>query len=150
MNIRAMRLDDSVQVAPLITELGYPVSPQELAARFKTIDEGRNGVFVAEDDKGTVVGWMHVVHRDFLASTSRGEIVGLVVAQHAQKKGIGKALVQKAIEWTRKGNLDALRVTSNLKRTDSHGFYMHLGFELTKNSAVYNRIVSDADVVQLC
>ena len=137
MNIRLMTANDVNSVAPLLCELGYPVAADELAERFQRLDPGREVAFLAENG-GEVRGWIHLVRRDTLLVSERIEIVGLIVAGTARGTGLGKRLVAQGLEWARQNGVFRIRVTSNLKRRESHLFYRRLGFELTKESAVYD------------
>jgi len=132
-----MKVRDLPWVAPLLAELGYPVGLAELEQRFCKLDAASAISFVAERD-GNIGGWIHLTRRDTLLGTSRAEIVGLMVKADARGQGVGKALVAAGLKWSRAKGIARVRVTSNLKRTDSHPFYKNLGFTLTKESAVYD------------
>lgn len=135
--IREMKVRDLPWVAPLLAELGYPVGISELQERFCKLDAASAVSFVAER-KGHIGGWIHLTRRDTLLGPSRAEIIGLMVKADARGQGVGKALVAAGLTWSRGKGVARMRVTSNLKRTDSHPFYRNLGFTLTKESAVYD------------
>src|SRR5689334_15689759 len=120
MNIRAMTPGDVDPVADLVTQLGYPASPDDVLRRFKRID-GRNdqAVFVAEDSS-RVVGWLHVAAHPYLESDQSAEILGLVVADGARGRGIGAALVSAAEEWAIENGCHTLRVRSRITRDRAH------------------------------
>ncbi len=137
IEIRAMKVRDVPWVAPLMAELGYPVRPAELEQRYCGLDPAAAVSFVAER-AGTIVGWIHLVRRDTLLNSSRMEIIALVVKEDARGAGVGKALVNAGLDWSRAHGFATVRVTSNLKREESHPFYRRIGFQLTKESAVYD------------
>jgi 4-amino-4-deoxy-L-arabinose transferase-like glycosyltransferase len=74
-----------------------------------------------------------------LESGYRVEIVGLIVGQGCRRRGIGRALVQKAERWALEIGSQVLVVRSNTKRVESHDFYAALDFNATKTQAVYRK-----------
>ena len=136
MLVRPMTFKDCAHVAPLISELGYPVDPIQLQSRFEALDSKVHEVYVAEEN-GIVCGWIHAELRTALAASKRVEIMGMIVSRNYQGKGIGKLLLQQIEKWANSKNVDIVRVTSNLARKDSHPFYISAGYELQKQSAVY-------------
>ncbi|MFT4111733.1 GNAT family N-acetyltransferase [Silvibacterium sp.] len=86
-------------------------------------------VFVAIVDQ-TIAGTYELMIMDNLAK--RGLKSGIVedVAVHPdrQGKGVGRAMMQHALEQCRRNNCYKLTLSSNLIRTDAHRFYDSLGF----------------------
>ncbi len=123
------------RVAALSQQLGYPVTPAELEARFERLSGARShALFVAGEPVG---GWLHVEQRDSLESGESAEIVGLVVDDRRRREGLGRALVARAEVWAKERGLKRLRVRSNVAREESHRFYPALGFRLSKTQRVY-------------
>jgi GNAT superfamily N-acetyltransferase len=60
------------------------------------------------------------------------EINGLVIDQDHRGMGIGKLLVDKIKQWAREKNNSKIGLHCNVKRTEAHLFYEHLGFEEIK------------------
>src|SRR3954470_1909214 len=91
--VRDARPSDAGEIAQLLTELGYPVSPQRLGRRLQVLaGERATRVFVAEagDELCGVaaIHAMHLLERDY--PTCR--LTALVVAPEARGRGIGRAL----------------------------------------------------------
>ena len=66
-------------------------------------------VFVAEADDGTVVGRLSVGRDPHPASTHVAD-VGLMVAAGARRQGVGKALLQAAVDWARAAGVRKLEL----------------------------------------
>jgi GNAT superfamily N-acetyltransferase len=60
-------------------------------------------VFIAEDDEGGApLGLIHLqTDRDFYTGEEHGHVTDLIVADGAEGRGVGGALLRKAEEWTR-------------------------------------------------
>jgi putative acetyltransferase len=66
-------------------------------------------VFVAEAEDGTVVGRLSVGRDPHPASTHVAD-VGLMVAAGARRQGVGKALLQAAVDWARPAGVRKLEL----------------------------------------
>ncbi|MFL5941667.1 MAG: GNAT family N-acetyltransferase [Gaiellaceae bacterium] len=84
-------------------------------------------VFVAEDDAGTVVGRLSVGRDPHPASTHVAD-VGLMVAVGARRQGVGRALLQAAVDWARAAGVRKLELhvfpwnEAAIKLYESFGF----------------------------
>ena len=128
-----MTLTDASVVSELSGQLGYPMTESVIEGRIsKILTMDQHALFVAEVDS-TVVGWAHIYIAEILeAENSYVEINGLVVDESLRGHGIGKALIERSEEWARKRDIVDIRVRSSIKRTEAHGFYKKLGFEIVK------------------
>jgi len=141
--IRQANSSDTAAVARLCGQLGYPADEDSVNERFRAIDEDpHHAVFVAEDEDGSVVGWIHVMPRQTLLSSMVGELGGLVVDERGRRKGVGAALVAYAEEWALQSGYKELVVRSDTRRSESHSFYPALGFEVSKDQRVYRKSLS--------
>ena len=89
-----------------------------------------------------VVGWIHFYVRKTLAREGDAEIGGLIVDEPYRGRGIGKLLVEQALEWARKKGCRTVIVRSNVVREDTDQFYKSLGFRQTKTQSVYRRTLA--------
>lgn len=95
---------------------------------------------------GKVVGLVGygINARNFVSDKNSGEIVALYVLKNYQNRGIGKALLLKAIE--RIGNksivLFVLKGNGN-----AINFYKHMGFEFTGHKLTQK--ISDSEITEL-
>lgn len=136
MTIRPAIPTDVPKLADLTTQLGYPTTPEEAAARLAGLAaRPEDAVLVAEED-GEAVGWIHVSALCSLEMDPCAQIQGLVVDESRRGGGIGAALVEAAAEWAAGHGFRTLRVRSNVVRTRTHAFYERLGFARTKSQVV--------------
>lgn len=143
MQIRQASPEDAAVLADLATQLGYPSTPEQLAARLAALDGPDHAVLVAEDGDRVirVIGWLHVLARHHLETDSFAEIGGLVVDESCRGQGIGRRLVDAAVDWVRQKGIGELRVRSNVVRADAHRFYEREGFVRKKTQAVFSRLL---------
>ena len=87
-------------------------------------------VFVAEKDD-LIIGTFALLIMDNLAhvGTPSGVVEDVVVAQNYQGQGIGKAMMQFALDRCKDFGCYKMVLSSNLKRIEAHQFYESLGFE---------------------
>src|SRR5262245_58277058 len=113
---RPARAADARQLVSLVEELGYPSSLAALEARLAHLCERSDqAVFVAEEE-GELLGWVHVQECLSLASDPGGLVAGLVVDPAARRRGVGRALMGMAEDWTRARGLETLRLRSRVMR----------------------------------
>lgn len=138
-NLRHARIDDADAIAALATQLGYPTTPEQAAARLsQLLQRADHCVLVAEVD-GRVAGWAHVERRLILETGEKAELTGLVVDERDRRSGIGRRLVAAVERWARDRGLDAMTVRSNVARGAAHQFYPGLGYSAVKTQRVYKR-----------
>lgn len=87
-------------------------------------------VYVAENEAG-IIGTFALLIMDNLAhvGTPSGVVEDVVVAYEVQGKGIGKAMMNFAMERCKEVGCYKLVLSSNLKRHEAHAFYESLAFE---------------------
>lgn len=131
---------DAERLAALSSELGYPVTADEMGRRLAAL-LGRDSdiVLVAELEPGQVVGWVHGSEQRLLESGRRCELLGLVVDAHQRGRGVGRRLVDGVEEWARARGLEQMAVRSNVSRTESHPFYARLGYARVKTQHAYRK-----------
>ena len=135
LSLRPARQDDTFALAELSTELGYPASHSQLAARLAVLQAAPDShlVLVAELD-GEVCGWIHAYIRPLLESDTAVEIGGLVVATEQRGFGIGAALLTACEQWAQAKGIHTATLRSNTHRHDAHRFYQRHGYIHTKTS----------------
>ena len=147
INIRSATVDDSLALADLSTQLGYPTSPIQSANRIGVIlDSKEHAILVACLTEGTVVGWVHVFLAFRVEADQFAEIGGFVVAEEFRRRGIGRSLLAAAEEWVIQNGITKLRVRSRSSREDTHTFYERLGFSKSKKQHVFDKsLKTDAE-----
>jgi len=122
VKIRRARQADTVRIAELSGQLGYPTTTRAMAGRLKMALRERDGAcFVAETKEEGVVGWVHVSVTPLLEVERRAEVNGLVVDEKVRSLGAGWSLMQAAEEWARKKRCKGMSVRSNVLRERAHG-----------------------------
>jgi GNAT superfamily N-acetyltransferase len=140
VSLRAATEGDAKAITALAEELGYPANDEIMCERLSRL-VGRSDylVAVAQSDSGEICGWLQAHSSEALESGFRVEIVGLVTAQQMRRRGIGRLLVEWAESWAVRAGAQAIVVRSNVKRAESHGFYVALGYAYTKTQNVYRK-----------
>ncbi len=142
--LRPAAPEDVPVLAELAAQLGYPSTPEQIAARLAALwDLPGHTVLVAVDPAaGTVIGWIHVGSTRWLESEPYAEIGGLVVDSGWRGRRVGERLARAGIEWAATLRFREVRVRSNVVRTDAHRFYERLGFTRVKSQAVFTLATS--------
>jgi GNAT superfamily N-acetyltransferase len=80
---------------------------------------------------GKIVGTFSLAIMDNIAhlGKSSGLVEDVVVDKNMRSKGIGKKMMEYAIEICRNNNCYKMSLSSNIKRERAHNFYEKLGFE---------------------
>lgn len=140
MRIRPMVPADAGQVAELVTQLGYPSSPSQLARRFAVVAERPDhAVFVAVAPDGAVLGVIHARVADLLELDPSVAIESLVVDEGARGRGIGGSLVAEAEQWASARGIGAVWVRSNVTRVAAHRFYERRGYTRATTSFAFTK-----------
>lgn len=140
--LRAARPDDAEVVAALAEVLGYTVSPAECRERLARLSSSPDREVAVAEVEGRVRGWVEVARFESLTSPPAAQIVGLVVDPETRGLGLGRRLVEWSEAWARGRGLSALRLRSRQHRVEAHAFYLHLGFEKTKEQSLFVRSLS--------
>ena len=144
IRIRNAIPDDADAIARLSGELGYPTTAADARRRLFDIKTSTNhAVMVAEDESGTVVGWIHVFRSRRLGGEPFAELGGLVVTETQRGHGIGSRLVAEAEDWAAEREIATLRIRTRTTRNDARLFYEDLDFVLTKTQVVFERQLLD-------
>ena len=104
-------------------------SPAALLADYLEPGDGR--VFVAERD-GRLVGVISVAlarRPAFFAETVRGHVEHLYVRPDARRRGLGRALVEEAFAWLRRGGASRVELEIDPDNLEGRRFWSALGFE---------------------
>jgi GNAT superfamily N-acetyltransferase len=130
---------DSVTVAALSGELGYPAEAREVLRRLRSLStRGDCRILVAEAD-GAVCGWLQAQAVTTLETGLRVEIQGLVVSGAVRRRGVGRDLVAAAEAWALELGAAAVVVRTNAKRLESQAFYGALGYAVSKSQVVFRK-----------
>jgi GNAT superfamily N-acetyltransferase len=100
---------------------------------FAAIERDPNQLLAVAERNGDVIG---VLQLSFIPGLTRrgmwrGQIEGVRVAAGERASGIGRAMLEWAIEECRRRGCGLVQLTSDKRRADAHRFYESLGFEAT-------------------
>ncbi|MHA1539517.1 MAG: GNAT family N-acetyltransferase [Alphaproteobacteria bacterium] len=140
MLIRSMNINDLESVLNFSGQLGYANTIEGVNAKFSLIESDENhATFVAEDDAGKVVAFMHIFAFLSLHDEIHTKIKGLVVDESVRGQGFGEALIKQAIAWSDERGYRKISLESQTFRTESHAFYKKLGFHPEKEFFMFER-----------
>lgn len=132
IDIRSAAISDSEAVAQLVSELGYPTSPQQMRARLETIlsDAGYSTLVAVVDAR--IAGFIgSVVRPSYEADGLHGQIMALVVAASHRRQGVGRELLRCAEESLARRGAQVVVVTTGNHRAGAHAFYEKNGYSFT-------------------
>jgi GNAT superfamily N-acetyltransferase len=100
---------------------------------FAAIDHDPNQFLAVAERSGQVIG---VLQLSFIPGLTRrgmwrGQVEGVRVAAEERGTGVGRAMLEWAIEECRKRGCGVVQLTSDKRRPDAHKFYDALGFRPT-------------------
>ncbi|RYZ49477.1 MAG: GNAT family N-acetyltransferase, partial [Proteobacteria bacterium] len=132
MQIRNVHLSDSLSIAGLMTQLGYPTSVEEMNERLTRLLPLPNHNSYVADMNGTVAGFIALdVNPYYEKNGYYGRILALVVDDRFRGKKIGQQLIVKSEAWFIERKAGDVLVNSSVKRLDAHRFYENLGYDKT-------------------
>lgn len=142
LTIREALLADAARIADLATQLGYPSTTEQSLARLRTLpQDGSHAVYVAESEKDTVVGWVHVFEYLPVCHDRVAEVAGLVVDENCRGTGVGQRLMEAAEHWARAKGLSTVVLRSNVIREPAHKFYEKLGYTRIKTQHAFRKVL---------
>jgi len=115
----------------LVLDKGNILTKEQAEILFKKMQAYPNyKVYVAENEED-IVGTFALLIMDNLAhkGTPSGVVEDVAVLTNLQGKGIGKRMMEFAMEKCREAGCYKLTLSSNLIRTEAHAFYESLDFE---------------------
>ena len=124
---------DAAGVAALLSELGYPTTTAQAAARLELLAaEPATKVLVAEMASGELAGLAGVRAENLLEhDRPAARLIALVVAERFRRQGVASGLVEAAEAGARALGCTRIVLTSADRREDAHAFYLAAGYEQT-------------------
>ncbi len=132
--IRKMKLIDSRRMPGLLRTLGYPSTEDDLEKRLERIHHHPDYMTYVWEEEGELLGFIGMNY-SFAYHTNRCHVrvIAFAVADHAQGKGIGRALMKQAEAWGKSKGASTLMLNSGNRdeRKKTHEIYKSWGFEGT-------------------
>jgi GNAT superfamily N-acetyltransferase len=128
MTIRTAKQSDAKSIKDLLSQLGYPdLSEQDIIEKLARHEQPYYRVLVAEE--GQIVAfaslhWFEMLHR----KGHIGRVTAFCVDEKFRSRGIGQILLKACEDVLKKEGCQRLEVTSNVKRTQAHRFYLKSGY----------------------
>lgn len=128
--VRRATILDSILIAELIAELGYPMPVELMRQKIEQLAGSEaDCVYVAENE-GQIIAVISVhVLPLFHAAGNMGRITSLVVNASQQRSGVGRKLIEAAEAFAREKGCIKMEVTSGNHREGAHAFYEKAGYE---------------------
>lgn len=141
MHIREATQDDVAAIVTMLADddLGRlreiakaPLDDAYLAA-FEAIDADPNNRLVLLEDQGEIVGTLQVTFIPNLTFRGgwRAQIEGVRTAAARRGEGLGRQLLEWAIETAARQGCHLIQLTTNSAREDARRFYESFGFQAT-------------------
>jgi len=126
--IREMTANDATAVNTLSKQLGYPLSIGQTLQNINMILQSKDHTAFVAEYENEIVGWIGAAQAIMIEVMPHCEINGLVIDENHRGMGIGKLLINNVKQWAKEKGNDKIGLHCNVKRTEAHLFYQHLGF----------------------
>jgi len=142
LKLRRARREDVAAIVTLLQEDSLGAAresprgealPDSYYAAFEAIDRDPHVELTVAEDGGRVVGCFQLTFLDYLSYRgSRAALVENVhVAAASRNRGVGRAMMERAIARAREEGCSRVSLTTNKARKDARRFYERLGFRAT-------------------
>ena len=138
LNIRKANREDLTQIIQLLANdpLGMQREsyqnplPTEYYQAFEEIDTDKNQYLIVVEDNHKIIGTLQLTIITYLTyrGGKRGQIEGVRIDEAYRRHGIGKIMIQWAIDKARELNCHLVQLTMDKKRQETIEFYKKLSF----------------------
>lgn len=127
--IRKVEMRDVSDITRLAGVLGYPISESIVKNNMSRILNDEKQEFLVFDNGNQVVGFIEAEIYDTVYSKEiMFNVLGLVVDDQEQGKGIGAQLLSALEENAKARGINVIRLNSGVQRHEAHQFYEHQGY----------------------
>lgn len=126
--IREMTAKDAEAINVLSRQLGYPLSIEQTLQNINAVLQSKDHTAFVAELENKIVGWIGAAQAIMIEVMPHCEVNGLVIDEHHRGMGIGKLLIDSVKHWAKEKGIDKIGLHCNVKRTEAHLFYKHLGF----------------------
>jgi GNAT superfamily N-acetyltransferase len=123
-----MTANDATAVNTLSKQLGYPLSIGQTLQNINMVLQSKDHTAFVAEYENEIVGWIGAAQAIMIEVMPHCEINGLVIDENHRGMGIGKLLINNVKQWAKEKGNDKIGLHCNVKRTEAHLFYQHLGF----------------------
>jgi ribosomal protein S18 acetylase RimI-like enzyme len=100
---------------------------QALTADIEAISE-TSTILIAEDQEGRRLGFLTIALQRHWTGLAEAYIRNLAVHEHAVRLGVGTALIEAAVAWTKARSVEYVGLHTDARNTGARAFYERLGF----------------------
>lgn len=148
MHIRKARTEDIETIVRLSNAGGPDGKPRErlpetlppgYLSAFRRIEADLQNALMVVEIEGQVVGTFHLTYIYYLAGKGSAhlQVEAVHIAEAHRNRGLGTQMMNWIIAEGRKQNCRRIQLTTNKIRTDSHRFYLRLGFVASHEGMKY-------------
>ena len=131
ISIRLANPNDAAIVAELIHQMGYSVSQTESRKRIELYLQPFYKLWLAEKEE-VVVGYIALhIYNVLHLPAPEGRIISFCVDEKVRGAGVGTVLLHAAEEYFKENGCYKIVLNSNLKRPDTHQYYLNRGYQFT-------------------
>lgn len=104
--------------------------PQQYYDAFTEIDNDKNNYLIVVEDQNKIIGTCQLTIITYLTyqGGKRGQIEGVRIDESYRGKGLGKIMIEWAINKARELNCHLVQLTMDKQRSETVEFYQKLGF----------------------
>lgn len=104
--------------------------PKEYYTAFDAISSDKNSILIVAEIDKRIVGCLQLTYITYLTyqGGKRALIEGVRIDSNYRGKGIGKFMLNWAIDKSKENNCHLIQLTTDKKRPDALDFYKQLGF----------------------
>lgn len=130
MTIRNASHHDTKAIQRLLGQLGYPeMADSDVLLNITKHQQQGYAILVAEVDSRVAgfvsMHWFNLFHR----KGNIGRVSALCVDDTLRSKGVGRTLLSAAEELLSSNGCVRIELTSNMRRTRAHQFYLRQGYQ---------------------
>ncbi len=134
IRIRPAAPSDADAAAALVDQLAEHASgtpAHGVPGRFRAmLDMPSQAIFVAEDAEGRLCGLLTVGHQSGLWHSGPSAFIQeLVVDRAVRRQGVGRALIEAAVNWARAVGSSEIGVSTEIDNLAAQAFYRRAGFD---------------------
>jgi GNAT superfamily N-acetyltransferase len=135
-HITEAKPEDVPQLSVLLEQLGYPTSESETLSKLNLYSQPNYKILVARSETA-VLGFIALhIHQAFHLPGAVGRITSFCVDEKMRGFGVGSLLLAAAEEYFLGNSCYKIEVTSNLRRTATHPYYLQRGYSETSKHFV--------------
>lgn len=132
MLVRPVALGDQQRITDLLAAMDYPDTSGFISQRLQQQIEHPDALTLVAEQAQQVIGLISVHYMAQLAVAGEVFFINYLSVDPAQRgRGVGRLLLQQAEQAAQARGCYSIELSSNLRRTRAHQFYLQLGYTET-------------------